>query len=331
MTIWAFNDPTDNSMENDERDQIRKLVAESVRSGKSRFGWSQEDEDNLSLRNEWSPEREKYGRPQLFLLDINKNDWIVHINVPEWGRCTAAQVLCSYDFDDGLKGNWGRDYKHFIGVKKDTVIEFDRNDSIVRPELSTRLKLPGRRWTIYGEEAFQKLLESLRKGTEPTPRTPETNLQYLAEDIRPLLSEIAQKIQSTHPNFDLEALVEKIFKGVPGVSNVERKRGRADQGADLLVELEFGSTPGLVQTIVVQVKSYVGEHDETSAVEGIRKALEYYENASMGLIVSTATSCSENLMRALDRLREESGKPIALLYGANLAAFFLRFGGHLLR
>ena len=43
MTIWAFNDPTDKDTGNDERDRIRKLVAESVRSRKSRFGYSSED------------------------------------------------------------------------------------------------------------------------------------------------------------------------------------------------------------------------------------------------------------------------------------------------
>ena len=51
----------------------------------------------------------------------------------------------------------------------------------------------------------------------------------------------------------------------------------------------------------------------------------------MGLIVSTAESAGKGLRDELDKLREESGKPVALLIGANLATFFLHYGGDLLR
>ena len=51
----------------------------------------------------------------------------------------------------------------------------------------------------------------------------------------------------------------------------------------------------------------------------------------MGLIVSTAEKPGENLRNRLDQLQEESGKPVSLLIGADLAAFVLRFGGDLLR
>ena len=50
----------------------------------------------------------------------------------------------------------------------------------------------------------------------------------------------------------------------------------------------------------------------------------------MGLIVSTAESAGKGLQDELDKLREESGKPVALWMGANLAAFFLDYGGDLL-
>ena len=51
----------------------------------------------------------------------------------------------------------------------------------------------------------------------------------------------------------------------------------------------------------------------------------------MGLIVSTAESAGMELRNRLDQLQEESGKPVSLLIGADLAAFLLRFGGDLLR
>ena len=121
-----------------------------------------------------------------------------------------------------------------------------------------------------------------------------------------------------------------VFERVPGVRHVLPRRGRADRGADLLVELEFGSIPNLVQTLVVQVKSFEGELHDTSAIDDIRRAFEHHSNASMGLIVSTATRRSDKFQNELDRLQEESGKPVALLIGAHLAAFCLHYGGDLL-
>ena len=200
----------------------------------------------------------------------------------------------------------------------------------MRDSINARLKLQGRWWTIYTESAFKELLEALRRGTEPKPSTPETNQRYLAKEIRPLLLEITQKIHSTHPNTALEYLLADVFKKVPGVKKVEHKGGPGDHGADLLVEIECGSIPGLVQTIVVQVKSYEGEQIESSAVKDVERAFERYEVASMGLIVSTATSSSKEFERELDRLREKSKKPVAFLNGANLAKFFLHFGSDLL-
>ena len=111
---------------------------------------------------------------------------------------------------------------------------------------------------------------------------------------------------------------------------VTRKKGRADLGADLLVELEVGSIPHLLQTLVVQVKSYTGELDNLSAVEDVKRAFDAYSTASMGLIVSTATSRSKLFQDGLDKLEEDSKKPVALLMGADLAAFFLHYGGGLL-
>ena len=87
--------------------------------------------------------------------------------------------------------------------------------------------------------------------------------------------------------------------------------------------------------LVVQVKSYTDEHADPGAVNDIRRAFEYYQDAGqradMGLIVSTAERAGEALQRELDKLREEIEKPVSLLIGADLAAFVLRYGGDLLR
>ena len=46
MTVWVFNKVDDL--------EARKLVYESVKAGKSRFGWSTKDEHNLKLKDNWT-------------------------------------------------------------------------------------------------------------------------------------------------------------------------------------------------------------------------------------------------------------------------------------
>jgi Restriction endonuclease len=110
---------------------------------------------------------------------------------------------------------------------------------------------------------------------------------------------------------------------------VKPRGGAGDHGADVLAVFEYGlPVPGLLQqsTCVIQVKSFQGEHWDTKAVDDIRRAFEHYPEAEMGLIVSTASSSTQGLDNALDKLRQETGKPVSLLIGADLAAFLLRFG-----
>ena len=97
----------------------------------------------------------------------------------------------------------------------------------------------------------------------------------------------------------------------------------------MVVEFESGiPVPGLQRPrrCVVQVKSLEGEHWDTKAVDDIRRAFESYPEAEMGLIVSTAASSTREFDEALDKLREDTKKPVSLLIGADLARFFLRFG-----
>ena len=171
-------------------------------------------------------------------------------------------------------------------------------------------------------------MDTLHKSTEFESKSPVTNLRYLSEEIRPHLEKIAYQIHYTHRGKDLEPLVEKVFERVPGVKSVEQRKGTADKGADLLVELEAGGISGLAQTLVVQVKSWKDKHDDPGAVDQIRRALQYH-GADMGLIVSTAESAGENLEQALEKLNSDLEKPVSLLIGADLAAFFLHYGGDL--
>ena len=310
------------------------MVFNSLKGGEGRFGWSYVKTADLSELRErikhsgWdslTQEEQDCYNGQDFLLHLKDGDYVVYINVPEGGQCTLAKVTGEYEwrYED-------HDFNHRFPVDPASIRTFVRNQDIVPAALRARLKLPGRKWTIYVEREFEMLLESLRKGIVSKTSTPESNLAELLQEIRPQYSEITKKIHHTHPGKDLETFVERVFAKVPGVKKVTRQEGRDDRGADLLVELEFGEIPGLVQTLVVQVKSWTGEMAADSAVRDIERAFDYYSDAKMGLIVSTAESASEAFHQEMERLQEEKEKPVSLLIGDDLAAFFLRYGGDLL-
>jgi hypothetical protein len=265
---------------------------------------------------------------QAFLLDFKPDDYVVYINVPEWGKCTVAKVTGQYQwkYED-------EDFNHRFPVDPSTVYVFDRNDASVHPALRSRLKLQGRWWRIYLNNEFAELLEILKKGVTPIQRTPEANLRFLSNEIQPFLLNITQRIHHTHPNYDLECLLAEVFKKIPGVIDVKWQGGAGDHGADILVTFDGGlPIPGLEKqsVLVVQVKSYEGDHWDTRAVEDIKRAFEHYPEACMGLIISTANSITTTVEKELDKLREESGKPVSVLVGPDVAAFLLRYGAKLL-
>jgi hypothetical protein len=312
----------------------RSKIFESLRQGEGRFGWSGRNATDLHQLQDkvattgWdslsSEEKDCY---QGFLLEIKAGDYVVYVNVPEWGKCTAARITGPYHWklDD-------EDFNHRFSVDKDSVLTFDRNDAVVPPALSARLKLQGRYWRVKARKEFEDLVQALKEGRAGKARTPADNLALLAKEIRPLLRDITRTIHRTHPNYDLENLVANVFEKVPGVIAVKQKGGAGDHGADVLVTFDSGPPLlGLQQqrTCVVQVKSFEGAHWDVKAAQDIRRAFQHYPEAEMGIIISTADSSTPALDQELDRTREETGKPVSLLIGEDLAAFFLRFGSEL--
>lgn len=307
--------------------EVAEKVYSSLRAGEGRFGWSYIENANLCelrkrIENDgWDSLSDEEGDCcQAFLLDIREDDYVVYINVPEWGKCTLARVNKPYywRYEDD-------DFNHRFGVDPESVFDFDRNDEIVHPWLSARLKLRGRWWCIDGgQEKFEKLVESLEAGRAGAPRTSETNRDLLFQGIQPLLDEITKKIHETHPNRALEDLLAECFKNVSGVKKVEKKGGPKDRGADLLVEFE-SAMPIPSQTCVIQVKSFEGEQWCTRAVDDIERAFKNYPEADMGLIVSTASSSTDALDEAIEKLQQKTGKAVSLLIGKEVANFVLRF------
>ena len=183
MTIYAMR------VSDDQKD-VHK-VFDSLKRGEGRFGWSYEKTADLrALRgrieqSRWDSlnnrEKDCY---QEFLLSLRDGDYVVYINVPQWGHCTLAKVTGAYEwrYEEA-------DYNHRFPVDPTSVRRFDRNGDIVPAALCARLKLQGRWWTIYVESEFDSLLESLRKGAVSAPRSLETSRRELSPRVRPLVFE----------------------------------------------------------------------------------------------------------------------------------------------
>ncbi len=138
-------------------------IFNSLKDGEGRFAWSYEETADLRElqrridAGQWQQlTDDEQNCYQPFLLALKEDDYVVYINVPEWGKCTLARVTGEYQWrweDD--------DYNHRFPVDPKSVYSFDRNDAMVHPYLRARLKLRGKWWTIHAKDEFERLLDAL--------------------------------------------------------------------------------------------------------------------------------------------------------------------------
>jgi hypothetical protein len=310
-------------------------VYEDLRRGVARYGWSNFEKADLRRINDkikgpggWNSldEDEQDTWNVNFLLNITPGDYVVYINMPEYGKCTLARVSKPYWFEWGPDG----DFNHRLGIDADSLKTFDRNDEVVRPKLSARLKLQGRWWHINAKNEFEYLLDALKVGLAGRLITAESAFLLLEKEVEPFLEDVVRKIQETHPAKKLEAPVANMLRKVPGITAVQELRGGQDViGADITFDYEVGlpipgwTTPG---RCAVQVKSYEDVMDHQRAIEDIRKAFSSDPSFTSGLIISTALSTSTEFDQARDALEAEFKKPVQVLLGTDFARFFLKYG-----
>ena len=319
VKVWAFQAPNGEN----KKKKPRVYVYEAVKNGKSRFGWSWGPECNLnSDPNRWP---EGNGK-QLFLLDIKPGHWIVHINLPEYGKCIAARVVSEYQFDEGIdfsdefpESEWPRDFCHFFEIDVDSIVEFDRNNQCIHPEVNLRPRYRYHR--VYAVDRFLQSIECIKNG-ETTEE--EREQHHLWNDTEELLKKITSLIHKTHKGKKLEAFLAKVFRRIPGVDVKETGSGwRTDYGRDLSVTARV-SVGGLdfEHKIVVQVKSHEGGTSDTTPVEQIKNAIRIYD-ADAGMIVTTGERTRE-LEEAVNEAASELGCTIDLLAGKEVAQFVIK-------
>jgi len=349
MTIYALKGPSLTDYNEVDLKKTQKFLTDSIKNGVSRFGWSYTDTcDLIKLQtkswNEINEEEKNCWAKSNFLLGIKKDDWIVHINLPYWGACLAGQVSNTYSFEQN--SNEFGDYRHLLQLKKDSIFEFNRNDDKILPIINSRLKLQGRYWTIQYVDEFLQSIENLKSELIEKKEDESVGLFYLKKDLIPLLKDITIKIQKAHPAGKLESFIAEVIRKIPNVvkvsENGKNKGWGTDHGADLIVTYKSGlsfSNLEKEEILVVQVKSYIGQHWETKAVEQIETAIKKYQ-ANSGLIITTAES-TENLEKAIEDLSnklsksEQEGGPnkpitIGLIAGEEVAKFVLKYGGQLI-
>lgn len=335
MTIWALKGPSSTDYNPEELQKIQEFLTKSIKNGTSRFGWSYVDTADLTkLQNkiwqEMTTDEQNCWSKANFLLGVREGDWPVHINIPYWGACIACEVIEAYNFEN--EGNDFGDYRHTFKINTTTIVEFDRNDNRVLPIINSRLKLQGRYWTIQYVDEFLKTIDNLKTDSLDKRDDESVGIFYLKRDLSSPLLEITKKIHETHPGASLEKLIAEVFRRIPNVLDVKEhgqtKGWKTDSGADLIIRYKSGLSISNLEKneiLVVQVKSYTGQHWETKAVEQIENAIISFD-ADIGLIVSTAER-TKILEEAIEALSNRLKKPIGLIAGEEVAKFVLKYGG----
>ena len=273
----------------------------------------------MALKDNWSEHHSK----QLFLLQVCPGDWIVHINTPYWGRCIAAQVTSGYNFDGGLECKQRIDFRHCFDIDINTLIEFDRRDPNILP--SVNLNPRQRYHRVRAFDDFIKSIENL-KSNAVSLSGPESSGEYhLKEKANKYLSEITTQIQDTHGGKELERFLAKVFRKIPGVVDVNENGfgWGTDHGAVLIVTTSSAlGNLSLEHRIIVQVKSYQGEHNSLDAVNQVKIGIDKYSGTA-GMIITTARA-SEVLDNKVKEVSDEIGIPIDLLAADDVAKFVIK-------
>lgn len=316
MTIWAFNKV-------DDKD-CRDKIYQSFKDGISRFGWSQEDRHNLQ-GNEWTDWHSK----QLFLLQIKKGDWIVHINTPSYGKCIAGKVKTEYNYDNGLDC-WGiKDFRHSFEIEKETIIEFNRNDKNVLPTVNLR---PRQRYhRVYATKDFIQSIENLKNKTVKLQKGESKEIFHLKNKTEKYLKEITNLLHNTHKSKNLERFMAEVFRKLPNVVDVNENGfgWKTDYGADLIITTKSSiGNLDFENKIIVQIKSFEGKHYDLNAVNQVRTGIEKF-NANAGIIITTAEK-TEQLEDKIQSISNEIDKPIDLLAGEDVAKFVIKYASDLI-
>ena len=173
-------------------------------------------------------------------------------------------------------------------------------------------------------------IENLKDGKFDLTTKHDKSITHLQEKITKLLPQITAHIQEMIKSKEFERFLHRIFSNMPNTVSIQNGFGwRTDNGADLLVEFDNPIIGVNITTkLIVQAKSYSGQHFDTNAIDQIVEGINKYK-ADAGLLITTATE-TEVLEEYLRKKSEEIGKTIDVIAGNEVAKFVLRYAPELL-
>lgn len=144
------------------------------------------------------------------------------------------------------------------------------------------------------------------------------------------LPQITKYIHEMNKSKEFEKFLHNIFVNIPNTISIQNGFGwRSDHGADLIVEFQNPIIEvNLISSLIVQVKSYEGDHYDLKGVDQIVEGIQKY-NADGGLLITTGNS-TEQLEDYVKEKAEEIDKSIDLIAGSAVARFVIRYAPDML-
>ena len=333
--VWVLNVlyPDSEGWEKELRDELKRSTEEF---GLARFFYSWDDCHDLNSENWYEdPDNRKCKR----LLDIEEGDWVIQKHCPEWGKCLAAKVIKKYSFDsladietnrkNGFKHVGVGDGRHVLGIDKQSVIAFDRNNPNVIPIISAKLKLMGRLTKLKPEfvNDFLLSIDNLKKNlANNIPEGESKEIFYFKKESYEVLTKITKKLHRTHNAKKLENFFQRVFNQIEGINVIPNGSGwKSDYGADIILEIHNKFewlTDEIIRKVVVQIKSYEGDNHKISDIDQVKQGIEKFK-ADEGILITTANSTDELEKKAKD-VSEEIGRPIKIIAGEDVAKFVIK-------
>jgi len=298
--------------------EYQQFFADELKAGRLRQGWGYEDRLDLRLLAKKEEQGEEFDedeaaawkRLSVMLMKewgIKVGDVVLVKNTPTWGWYTLCEVTSDYHFDRNTSGGDG-DYGHWIGVK--LLREINKHSAPVAGDL--RSSIDHARWPITSAvKRASEILNLLKAADAEKPVGGwEERFNSESSNIISLIKE--QVIKKLHPT-EFQDLVKKVLS-FESFENINLTAGAWENGADVVMSVSAPFFDDLY--IVVQIKHHPDEDNDTTSVEQLRHAFDYYK-AVAGLLVTSADKIGTQLREAIEGLKTE-GKTVAVLYGDEL-------------
>ena len=315
---------------------VRDFILTELAAGRLRQGWGWDDCQDLRLiqrrrregesLSEW--ERDAWRNHRLLDTEpdgLKVGDIVLLPNLPAQGRWLLARVTGPYRFEYPPQRH---EYAHVVPVEvvrdrhgEPAVIEADNKH--VHARLRASMRNMSRSWALDGHAAaIDGLLVVIQEGADTLQ--PELAEQKIASVMTAIRDAAWTAIVQRYHGAEFEDLVRRLFVSLYPSGRVEHWGGPGENGADLIVYHQ--DVLGIEYKIAVQVKLHSGTEWSSHALEQIRTARRVHR-VDAGVIVTTATTCSEQFGRDRELLEAELGIDVKLVLQGELVGLLVKHVG----